>query len=295
MAAPVLTTMTPTGGLPAGGVPVTITGTGFATASAVAFGATPATAFVVVSATSIVAVAPAGTGTVAVKVTNPDGTSASVPAGQFTYSSAALFTVAEARAFVARGTVPLADTVLYTTAVITAAEAEIRELFVNATGVDLFPTSYTEVIDGNVTSALHVARHNPAKEHPRRALTVSAASLDGVALTVTQLANVKAHADGRLVRVDGASWSSSTGYEDLAVSVTYTVGWATVPGPVHLAALQLAVHYLVGSDVPDGAVSFSDGGASYQFARPGQAPHWTGLDSVDAALLAYRENAVVVV
>ncbi|MER5358062.1 IPT/TIG domain-containing protein [Streptomyces sp. NPDC002785] len=72
-AAPVTTTSSPFSG-PAGTV-VTLTGTGFTNATAVAFGGTPAASFTVVSATEITAVAPAGAGTVQITVTTPDGTS----------------------------------------------------------------------------------------------------------------------------------------------------------------------------------------------------------------------------
>jgi hypothetical protein len=73
----------------AGGIVVTITGTGFTGASAVAFGANPAASFSVASPTSITATAPAGSaGTVHISVTNGIGTSAAVAADQFTYLAA---------------------------------------------------------------------------------------------------------------------------------------------------------------------------------------------------------------
>jgi hypothetical protein len=67
---------------------VTITGTGFAGATAVAFGATNATSFTVNSATSITATSPAGTGTVDIRVTTAGGTSATSAADQFSYIGA---------------------------------------------------------------------------------------------------------------------------------------------------------------------------------------------------------------
>ncbi|MGX7760475.1 IPT/TIG domain-containing protein [Streptomyces angustmyceticus] len=85
VSAPVLTSVTPTSGPPAGGTTVTLTGTGLATATAVRFGSTPATSFTVVSDTHITAVAPAGTGTVQVTVTNPGGTSNGI---SYTYALA---------------------------------------------------------------------------------------------------------------------------------------------------------------------------------------------------------------
>ncbi|MFF2325105.1 MULTISPECIES: IPT/TIG domain-containing protein [unclassified Streptomyces] len=80
-AAPVITTSSPASG--AAGTVVTLTGTGFTGATAVAFGGTPSASFTVVSATGITAVAPAGAGTVQITVTTPDGTSNGI---NFTYT-----------------------------------------------------------------------------------------------------------------------------------------------------------------------------------------------------------------
>ena len=67
---------------------MTITGTGFSSATAVTFGATAASGFTVNSATQITATAPAGSGTVDVRVTTAGGTSATSAADQFTYVGA---------------------------------------------------------------------------------------------------------------------------------------------------------------------------------------------------------------
>ena len=72
IAAPAITSLSPTFGPSIGGTSVTITGTGFATGATVRFGTVAATGVVVNGATSITAIAPAGTGTVNVTVTNPD-------------------------------------------------------------------------------------------------------------------------------------------------------------------------------------------------------------------------------
>jgi hypothetical protein len=73
-------------GSTAGGTAVTISGTGFTGATAVAFGATPAASFTVASDTSISAVSPgAPSGTVDVTVTSPGGPSGPVAADQFTF------------------------------------------------------------------------------------------------------------------------------------------------------------------------------------------------------------------
>lgn len=206
-----------------------------------------------------------------------------------------LFSLTEARACVYRGATPLSDTSLYTDAAIIAGEAEIREMFETAIRRALIPTQAVERANGNATRVLTVAHRNPLRESPVRPLTVSAASIDGTALTATELAAIKAHHSGRLVRTDGGTWSSGSGYQDLAVLVTYWHGWQTVPERLRSAAKRLLIRYLVGSDVPEAAISFSDGGATYRFPRPGQAPHWTGVDEVDAVLLAYEEDRAVVV
>ncbi|OBT39760.1 hypothetical protein VE00_10508 [Pseudogymnoascus sp. WSF 3629] len=74
VATPTLTGLSPTSGPIAGGNNVTLTGTGFVTATDVFFGANPA-AFTILNDTLITAIAPSGTGAVAVTVTNPGGTS----------------------------------------------------------------------------------------------------------------------------------------------------------------------------------------------------------------------------
>jgi predicted outer membrane repeat protein len=83
---PMVTSVTPTSGPTAGGTSVTITGTGFAGATAVHFGSMSATTFRVGSDTSITATSPAGTaGTVNVTVTTPSATSATSAGDRFTY------------------------------------------------------------------------------------------------------------------------------------------------------------------------------------------------------------------
>ncbi len=85
IAAPVVTSVSPTAGPTAGGTTVTITGTGFLFSTAVTFGATPATSYSVISSTQITAVSPANAGTVDIRVTTSGGTSATSAADQFTY------------------------------------------------------------------------------------------------------------------------------------------------------------------------------------------------------------------
>ncbi len=88
LAAPTVTGVSPSGGPTSGGTQVTVSGTGFTSATAVYFGSTSAAGFTVGSDTQITAVSPAGTGTVDVTVTTPGGTSATTADDQFTYATA---------------------------------------------------------------------------------------------------------------------------------------------------------------------------------------------------------------
>jgi hypothetical protein len=76
--APNLTSVFPTSGAIVGNNSVTLTGTGFTTATNVFFGPNPA-AFSVLNDDTINAIAPSGTGQALVTVGNPGGTSGSVP------------------------------------------------------------------------------------------------------------------------------------------------------------------------------------------------------------------------
>jgi len=83
---PTVTGVTPDAALESGGTSVTISGSGFAEATAVEFGSTSATHFTINSPTSITATAPAeSSGSVQVTVANAGGTSALSAGDQFTY------------------------------------------------------------------------------------------------------------------------------------------------------------------------------------------------------------------
>jgi large repetitive protein len=78
--------VSPDAGFDAGGTSVTITGTGFAEATAVKFGSVNAEHFTIDSATAITTTTPAeGSGTVNVTVANPGGTSGTGTADEFTF------------------------------------------------------------------------------------------------------------------------------------------------------------------------------------------------------------------
>ena len=87
---PVVTGLDPVVGPTAGGTSVTVSGSGFTDASAVAFGSAPGSDVVVVSDSEITVTSPAGfVGDVFVRVTSPSGTSAESADAVFTYQPSA--------------------------------------------------------------------------------------------------------------------------------------------------------------------------------------------------------------
>jgi hypothetical protein len=89
VAAPTITSLTPSSGPTAGTNSVVIAGTNLTGATAVSFGGTAATSFTVDSGSQITATAPAhAAGTVDVSVTGPGGTNANTAADNYTYVAA---------------------------------------------------------------------------------------------------------------------------------------------------------------------------------------------------------------
>lgn len=85
-APPAVTAVNPTSGSTSGGTTVTLAGTSFSGATAVAFGGVPAASFTVTSDTAITATAPAhAAGVVNVTVATPAGTSPAATGNEFTY------------------------------------------------------------------------------------------------------------------------------------------------------------------------------------------------------------------
>jgi hypothetical protein len=91
VAAPGVTSVSPSSGPAAGGTSVTISGTHLADVTSVSFGGVPATAVKPASESTVTATAPAHAGgTVDVRVTNAAGTSPAGPVDSFTYQASPL-------------------------------------------------------------------------------------------------------------------------------------------------------------------------------------------------------------
>lgn len=83
---PVVTSISPSSGNPAGGTVVTVNGTDFEVGSTtINFGAVPATGVSCASSVQCIATSPPGTGVVSVRATTSAGTSADTPADDYTY------------------------------------------------------------------------------------------------------------------------------------------------------------------------------------------------------------------
>ena len=197
-------------------------------------------------------------------------------------ASATLFTVAEARAF---DSARLANVTDYTTGAIEECETRIREFFAHVCGVSFVPVIETlEIHDGSGTRDIML-------DHPR-VTSVSAANIDGVALTAGDLlttdydAGLAIDAKTGVISRRNNTWDAG----ESNVTVTYTHGYAAVPTAVKRAALILCVNQMQASNLSDRVTNYSDATGSYQLSYAGPAPHWTGIPEVDAVLAEYNET-----
>ncbi len=156
VAAPTVTSISPTTGPSAGGTSVIITGTSLSGATVVSFGGTAATAFTVNSATQITATSPPGTGTVDTSVTTTGGTSATSAADQFTYvASPTVTSISPTAGPQTGGTAVTITGTNFTgvTAVAFGATAAASFTFNSATSITATAPAGTGVVDIRVTTS----------------------------------------------------------------------------------------------------------------------------------------------
>jgi len=278
MAAPTVTSVTPSTGTYAGGTTVLIVGTNFSAATAVTIGGQSAD-FEISSATLLAATTPAhGAGAATVAVTNADGTSAD--AVSFTYTGApGLFSVAEARAF---DKTQLASATTYPDATITAAEVQINAEFADILGYYPISTVTTaELYDGDGSTSLLLVRPEVT--------AVSAITDTNTAGTVTtydsdDLSDLAIYPRGELVRRSRGVFTS--GHRN--ISVTYTSGLATLPGDLKQAALMVCVRRLCATDVPWESTGGTYEGINWTVTIDPSRNRWYGNDKVDGPLQRLR-------
>ncbi len=224
--APSITGLSPTGGPPAGGTSVVISGSGFTGATAVKFGTKAASGFTVNSDGQITATSPSGTaGTVAVAVTTPLGTSASTVGDQFTYAAPPSVThVSPATGPAAGGTAVTVTGTGFTgvTAVLFGATPAASYTVSNATTLIAVSPAGSGVVDITVAnpggvSAARTVDHFTYSGSPPPAPTVT-----------TLNPNNGASTGGTSVVINGTNFTGATAVKFGAIAAaTFTVNSAT--------------------------------------------------------------------
>jgi hypothetical protein len=199
-----------------------------------------------------------------------------VPDGSKRYSAfemvgGFLFTLADLRAFDAELT-----EAAYSDDRVRDAREIVEEVFEDArvTGVAFRPRGRRARLNGTGTADLVLPDPLPQ--------TVVSASIDDVALTAAELADLVLYDHGAVHR-DSGRWSSGR----RNVIILYEHGHPERPAPVNEAALRLARHVLVRSAMASdrATVQFTEIGA-FRLSVAGR-DGWTGLPEVDAVLKQY--------
>lgn len=190
-----------------------------------------------------------------------------------------LFALADLRAF---GDQALADTVKYPDENLRSARERITDLFQRVCSVAFIPRFQRDILDGNSDFVLRV--------YQSRVSRLIAASINGVALTSGQLAEIAVRPSGFLVRNSGVwDWA----FAGRNVIVSYEYGWANPPPDIQFAALTLARYELVASDISDRMIAFDSDLGQVRLSVPGRN-YPTGIPIVDATLARYDETPLLV-
>lgn len=161
-----------------------------------------------------------------------------------------LFSIAQARAVK-----PLNNTDTYTAAAITEARTLAEMALEDACGVAFVPRYARRSFDGSGSGDLLL---------PPLARTVTVGSIDGTALTSSELADLEIYDSGVLYNPLG--WTAGR----RNVSLTYTHGYPSPPPRVGRACLLLAKRFLVDSPIHDRATSVTtDDGTTSFFVTAG--------------------------
>lgn len=182
----------------------------------------------------------------------------------------AYFTTAEARKVK-----PLDNTTTYPDADIDAMRITVEEALEHACGVAFEPRTVTERFDGTGTTDL-LARPRPT--------AVSSATVDGEAIDASSLLTYR---DGRIYH--SGKWTAGRGN----VSITYTHGYATVPGRVKRAAILLTKRFLVDSPLSDRTTQITNEDGTEVLITAGVRGAVTDVPEVNAVIAQYKVGAAV--
>lgn len=189
-----------------------------------------------------------------------------------------IFSVAEARAFVHQGQTPLANATTYPDALITAAAERITARFARICDVSFVPVvGATAILDGGGEPYLLLP-------DARVTAVATVERWDGAAWVASGL-TYRLLDDGSLLGDARWPWGRAN------LRVTYTHGYAEVPGPIKWAALIVAVNELAGSNVSDRATQQTNEYGTYNLSVAGWREHqWYGLPPVDSVLADFLER-----
>ncbi|MBN9321677.1 MAG: IPTL-CTERM sorting domain-containing protein [Delftia acidovorans] len=320
VAAPSVTSISPTAGPTGGGTTVTITGTGFAAApgtGAVRFGATTAT-YTINSNTQITATAPAGSaGTVDVTVTTVGGTSATSAADQFTYVPAPTVTSISPTSGPQAGgtTVTLTGTNLSGATAVTFGATAATGFTVNsATQITATAPAGTGTVDVRITTVGGTSATSAADQFtyvPAPTVTsvspASGSSIGGttVTLTGTNFTGATAVTFGgtaatgftvnSATQITATAPAGSAGTVDVRVTTTGGTSATGAAGQFTYVAITVTPATLAGT--PKVGVSFNEtltasGGATpYTFAMASGSTLPTGLSLSPAGVISGTPTA----
>ena len=199
---------------------------------------------------------------------------------------ALLFTIPEARAF---DKAQLADTTKYPDAAIAATRARILDEFERICRTAFVPRYRRLILDGDGGRQLRlwdtrVTRIREAGLRYRGQTTPTP-------LNAAELADLTLDYGGVVTRDSLGWWWPG----DNNVTIAYEYGYAQPPQAIRRAALIVALHQLVLTNVSERTMSFSSqNGETYRYATPGIGTSIFGLPNVDRVLNDYRDPLIEV-
>lgn len=180
-------------------------------------------------------------------------------------ADAAYFTIAELRAAYPE----LANAEKYTDAKLEAARVFAEQWFETAAHVAYVPRSATETLQGSGSRNLFLSTWAAVRP-------VTAASIDGTALTAEELAELVTRPYGVVERA--LLWPAGS-----SIVVTYQHGYDAPEDLVVAAVMMLAVEHAKPSAIPARATSLSTDLGSYRISQA-DATGKTGIPDVDAII-----------
>jgi hypothetical protein len=197
----------------------------------------------------------------------PDGTASEVQV-----AGGHLFTIAELRAYHDK---ILSDPTKYPDAVLIDARSRATILFEDFCNVAFVPRYARVVLDGNWTRSLWLPH---LKVNKVRAITIN-----GVALSAGDLAQVAVYPYGKLDRI--GLWPPYMQRQNIVVS--YEHGFLSVPEDIARSGMALARYDFVINQLSDRFISYQNDLGVIRQAIPDEE-HPTGIPIIDSTLRRYR-------